>query len=487
MSLTFCARVATKVQMTPTARPRKNTVEFWKSRRLTLSLMALDALGFSASWWAAWELRAWLGTWATGPINDFGPYAAVFPVVVAVGVANSVAFGLYMHRRRLSSLAAWGVLIKAGYHYLLYLMVIGYFWKELDLGRSVIALAGLLAFGYLYVSRAMLRWLKARAIARGEGRVHALILGSGDHAVEVHRALEEHREIGYAVHGYVHHDGDEIAPELGGLARLGESARLPSIIHEHGIEEVFLAVPHLSPDEQLGLIDIAEFPGLRVHLVSDLFGVLTREADVNEIGSFPVVTLRDGYVPWHQALAKRTFDLVASCVGVAIWMLFFHWWIALAIRRDSPGPVFFRQERVGLRGRRFMIWKYRTMRIDADQYAKAPTAQDDPRITRFGRWLRHTSLDELPQLWNVLTGEMSIVGPRPEMPFLVERYAAWQRRRLDVKPGITGLWQVIGRKNLPLHLNIEYDFYYIKNQSLLLDIEILIRTVPAVLKGRGAF
>lgn len=473
--------------MNTTPRTRNTPVEFWKSRRLTLLLMAVDALGFSSAWWAAWELRAWLGTWATGPINDFGPYAAVFPVVVAVGVANSIAFGLYMHRRRLSSLAAWGVLIKAGYHYLLYLMVIGYFWKELDLGRSVIALAGLFGFGHLYLSRGLLRWLKSRALARGEGRVHAVILGSGDHAVEVFRALEEHREIGYTVHGYVRHAGDAVAPGLDRLECLGSSQNLPAILHRHGADEVFLALPHLSPDEQLSLIDIAEFPGLRVHLVTDLFGVLTREADVNEIGSFPVVTLRDGYVPWHQALAKRTFDLVASLAGVMVWMLFFHWWIALAIKRDSPGPVFFRQERVGLRGRRFMIWKYRTMRIDADKYAKAPVAQDDPRITPFGRWLRHTSLDELPQLWNVLCGEMSIVGPRPEMPFLVEQYAAWQKRRLDVKPGITGLWQVIGRKNLPLHLNIEYDFYYIKNQSLLLDIEILLRTVPAVIKGRGAF
>jgi lipopolysaccharide/colanic/teichoic acid biosynthesis glycosyltransferase len=127
------------------------------------------------------------------------------------------------------------------------------------------------------------------------------------------------------------------------------------------------------------------------------------------------------------------------------------------------------------------------MRTDADPYAVAPTDPDDSRITPSGRFLRRTSLDELPQLLNVLRGEMSMVGPRPEMPFIVEKYEPWQRRRLDVKPGITGLWQVIGRKNLPLHLNMEYDLYYIKNQSLLLDIEILLKTVPAVLMGRGAF
>jgi lipopolysaccharide/colanic/teichoic acid biosynthesis glycosyltransferase len=127
------------------------------------------------------------------------------------------------------------------------------------------------------------------------------------------------------------------------------------------------------------------------------------------------------------------------------------------------------------------------MRTETDPYCPAPTESDDPRVTRFGRFLRRTSLDELPQLLNVLRGEMSLVGPRPEMPFIVEKYEPWQRRRLDVKPGITGLWQVIGRKNLPLHLNMEYDLYYIKNQSLLLDIEILLKTIPAVFMGRGAF
>jgi exopolysaccharide biosynthesis polyprenyl glycosylphosphotransferase len=467
--------------------PKRQGTEFWKSRWLTVLLMAFDLAGFSAVWWLAYELRVWLGTWATGPINDFAPYAAVFPLVVALGMANAVVFGLYMHRRRVSSIARWGILIRAGYHYLLCLMVVGYFWKELDLGRSVIVLAGLLGFLHLYISRTLFRSLKESALAEGKGRVRAIVLGSGALAVEVNRSLDEHRDIGYDVVGYVRYDGDEVAPELAGLACLGTSDQLPSILHTKQVEEIFLAVPHLTPDEQLNLINVAEFPGLRIHLVSDLFGVLTREGNVNEIGSFPVVTLRDGYVPWHQALAKRTFDLAASIVGIALWLVLFHWWIALKIRLDSPGPIFFSQDRVGRGGSRFRIWKYRTMRTDAAAYAVAPTLESDPRITRFGKWLRHTSLDELPQLWNVFIGEMSIVGPRPEMPFIVENYEAWQRRRLDVKPGVTGLWQVIGRKNLPLHLNMEYDFYYIKNQSLLLDIEILIRTVPAVIKGRGAF
>jgi lipopolysaccharide/colanic/teichoic acid biosynthesis glycosyltransferase len=135
----------------------------------------------------------------------------------------------------------------------------------------------------------------------------------------------------------------------------------------------------------------------------------------------------------------------------------------------------------------FQIYKFRTMHSDVEQYAVAPHAANDSRITPFGHWLRATSLDELPQLFDVLLGRMSLVGPRPEMPFIVDTYDAWQRRRLGVKPGITGLWQILGRKDLPMHENLQYDFYYIRNRSLAHDLSIMVRTVGAVLSRRGAF
>jgi exopolysaccharide biosynthesis polyprenyl glycosylphosphotransferase len=460
----------------------------WKSNALTAILLAGDVLGFSAAWYLAYELRELLGrAEILVPINEFLPYAKVFPLVVGLGIANAAAFGLYLHRRRVSTLTRWGSLLKAGYHYLLYLMVVGYFFKELDLGRLVILFAALLAFGWLWGSRALLRRMKEAALLRGEGRVRALIVGTGDLAVEVLTSLRQHPDIGYEVVGLARHGESAPAAGLDGYPVLGEASDIEQLLARHHIEEVFVAVPHIDADEQLHLIAMAERPGLRIHLVSDLFGVLARDADVREIGQFPVVTLRDARLAAHEAVVKRLLDLLFGIAGLVVWILFFHWWIALRIRRDSPGPVFFVQERVGLHGRRFRILKYRTMHTDAAAYAIAPTEEGDPRITRFGQWLRRTSLDELPQLWNVLKGDMSLVGPRPEMPFIAEKYTPWQRRRLDVKPGITGLWQVIGRKNLPLHLNMEYDLYYVKNQSLLLDLEILLRTLPAVVQGRGAY
>ncbi len=158
---------------------------------------------------------------------------------------------------------------------------------------------------------------------------------------------------------------------------------------------------------------------------------------------------------------------------------------ALAVRLESPGPAFFCQERVGLRGRRFRVFKLRTMTVDSPTFGPKPTSWDDDRVTRVGRFLRRSSLDELPQLLNVLRGEMSLVGPRPEQPFLVERYAPWQRERLEVLPGMTGWWQINGRKQ-PMHEHVEEDLFYVRHRSHWLDLRILARTVQAVWGGNGA-
>ncbi|MDK2972146.1 MAG: hypothetical protein PWP23_1901 [Candidatus Sumerlaeota bacterium] len=460
----------------------------WKTHWPGAFLVLADVFGFFVAWKGAYFARVWMNPWMDLPINEALPYWQVSALMVAVGVLNCGLFGMYRVRGRLAALTRWDQLLKAGYHYLLYLMVVGYFLKELDLGRSVIFLAALFAFLYLYASRSLLRSIKARSFAKGHGLVRTAIVGTGKLAREVKESLHHHPEVGFELAGFIRHPNDpEDEAVRNGLPVIGGSEDVDDIVHDYAIEELFIAVPHLSPTEQLNLISLGRTRGLRIQLVSNLFGVITARAKVDEIAAFPVISLRDGHLSSVQGFVKRTFDLAVGTLGVLLWLLLFHWWIALWIRSDSKGPVIFRQTRVGRDGVPFELLKYRTMHTEAKKYETAPTSPEDPRITRAGRWLRKTSLDELPQLVNVMRGEMSMVGPRPEMPFIVEQYQEWEKRRLDVKPGITGLWQVIGRKNLPLHLNMEYDFYYIMNQSVLLDIEILIRTVPAVLKGKGAF
>lgn len=185
-------------------------------------------------------------------------------------------------------------------------------------------------------------------------------------------------------------------------------------------------------------------------------------------------------------LFKRALDIVGSMIALALFLPF---WILIIIliRLDSKGPAIFSHERAGLNGKKFRLYKFRTMHADVGAQEYAPATADDKRVTRIGKFLRHTSLDEVPQFWNVLIGSMSLVGPRPEMTFIVEKYNELQKKRLLVKPGLTGLWQIYGRKDIPLHENAEYDYWYILHRSLGLDLLILLKTITVVVTGKGAY
>ena len=182
---------------------------------------------------------------------------------------------------------------------------------------------------------------------------------------------------------------------------------------------------------------------------------------------------------------KRVFDFAAALLLLILLLPAFAL-IAVLVKVDSPGPALFRQDRIGRHGRKFVLWKFRSMQIDVPKYARSPTTDKDPRLTRMGRLIRRISVDELPQLVSVLKGEMSLVGPRPEMPFIVDRYMHAERRRLAIKPGITGLWQISSCRAHPIHENLQYDLHYIRNQNLILDLSILLRTVVALVNGQGA-
>lgn len=183
---------------------------------------------------------------------------------------------------------------------------------------------------------------------------------------------------------------------------------------------------------------------------------------------------------------KRAADIALSLLGIVVLSPFMIL-IGTIIRADSKGKALFVQERVGRNGKKFMMYKFRTMHRDSSGQEFAPKSSQDERVTRFGKFLRRTSLDELPQLFNILSGEMAVVGPRPEMPFIVQNYTDLQRARLLVKPGLTGLWQLAGRKDLPLHENVEFDLYYIEKQSLALDLIIFLKTFSVVFSGKGAY
>ncbi len=278
---------------------------------------------------------------------------------------------------------------------------------------------------------------------------------------------------------------------------VGSAEELPRLIKEHEVDIVVIALPENRAREVESLVYKLESLPVRIYLVPDMLKIHLINADVERFGDVFVIGVREPVIRGHVRVAKRLLDLTVSLVGLMLcWPILLVTWIA--IRLDSPGPAIFAPERVGENGRIFRMLKFRTMFVgaaNASPPASTTDAQgnpifklkDDPRVTRVGKWLRRTSLDELPQLFNVLKGEMSLVGPRPEQPFITEEYDHWQWQRLSVPPGVTGWWQVSGRSDIPMHLNTQYDIYYVRNWSIFLDLRILWRTVGVVIKGRGAY
>ncbi len=321
----------------------------------------------------------------------------------------------------------------------------------------------------------------------------ALIVGDLPAA---HRLADEFARrpwTGLSVVGYI---SDETS-EGNGLAYLGKVETVNAVVGTHQIDEVIFALPPQQHDRVARLsLDLLQHP-VMVHTVPGVLDLTFARTPVETVDGIPLISLRESALTPPQRVFKRMFDIGASSLLLLLLspvMLL----IAVLIRLESEGSVFFLQERIGEQGRRFKMIKFRSMYQDADQRWHEVARRDengnlvhkssgDPRVTRAGRKLRRTSLDELPQLINVLRGEMSLVGPRPEMPYIAAEYEPWQWQRFRVPPGITGWWQVNGRSDKPMHLHTEDDLYYIQNYSFWLDLRILLKTIVVVWQGHGAY
>jgi exopolysaccharide biosynthesis polyprenyl glycosylphosphotransferase len=352
----------------------------------------------------------------------------------------------------------------------------------------------LLLLGY----RAILRitdQLTGRTRPGGENRV--LVVGAGELGQRVARLIHDHSRWGFELVGFLDDDKVKQGQTIEGVKVLEKIYAVREAVEEHNIGEVWIALPVYAYDRiNLVMYELEQLP-VRIKVVPDYFSLALVQAKADVLGGIPIIGLRDPVIEGLPRLIKRIFDILATSlllIPLAPLMLL----IAILIRIDSRGPSVFRQRRAGENGRPFGMLKFRTMTHHADQHQDEVITKnesgevlhkrpEDPRVTRFGRLLRRTSLDELPQLFNVLKGDMSLVGPRPEMPWLVDRYKSWQRKRFAVPQGITGWWQINGRSEKPMHLNTEDDLYYVYNYSLWLDIKILLRTPIAVIRGKGAF
>jgi exopolysaccharide biosynthesis polyprenyl glycosylphosphotransferase len=334
-------------------------------------------------------------------------------------------------------------------------------------------------------------YLRVRNLRRSRRRV--LVVGDSNAAERFADALDSPQWAIFEVAGYVSDAYDAPAK----LPRLGAVGDTPKIVTEQKIDEVIFALPSHKHHQVVQLsLELLQQP-VMVHMTPGVLDLAFARTSVETVGGIPLISLRESALTEPQRILKRIFDLVAS-LGLLLLFLPVMTFIALLIRLESPGTIIFTQERIGENGRRFRMIKFRTMYADAEaQWAKVASRDengnviykqsDDPRITPLGQKLRRTSLDELPQLFNVLLGQMSLVGPRPEIPYVAAEYQPWQWQRFRVPPGITGWWQVNGRSNKPMHLHTQEDLYYIQNYSFWLDLRILMKTVVVVLQGRGAY
>jgi exopolysaccharide biosynthesis polyprenyl glycosylphosphotransferase len=379
-----------------------------------------------------------------------------------------------------------------------------------------VGIVGLVMMGLLFLAfRELSRWLFLtflvtdwcfllgwRVVARlmfkvGRSTVReqqVLIIGAGRVGRRVGQMIQKYHWMGLNLVGYL---DDDPRKQNGDLPVLGCLEEARQIITQRNIEDVVIALPQKAYGQINKLAFTLHDMPVHVRVVPDYFSLALYRATVDDFGGLPMINLRDPALNDVQRLVKRIFDLTLGgflFVLVAPWLLL----IGLLIWLDSTGPIILRQQRVGENGRLFAMYKFRSM-VDGAERLQAQVNEvnekgqlihkkaNDPRVTRIGRVLRRTSLDELPQLLNVLKGDMSLVGPRPELPWLLDQYQPWQHKRLAVPQGMTGWWQINSRAEKLMHLYTEDDIYYIQNYSLWLDIYILLKTPWVVVRGKGAY
>jgi len=355
---------------------------------------------------------------------------------------------------------------------------------------SFVLLAAVFSLGH----RLIYRWIfKLNSKKQVEER-RVLIAGAGIVGRRLATQIESYSGLGYEVVGFVD-DNPELLKKDSKV--LGSIEEIKTVIVEHHIDHVITALPRRAYGKLDQLVSDVHTLPVRLWVIPDYFHQALSEAKVQEFAGMPMIDLRAPALNHFQRMTKRVFDL-AIILPLLIILLPLLAVIALLIKLDSPGPAFYISKRMKENGEQFGMIKFRTMRVNADQQLQQIMQKDkdgnlvhkrpdDPRVTKIGKFLRKTSLDELPQLFNILNGDMSLIGPRPELPELVNLYEPWQRKRFTVPQGVTGWWQVNGRSDKPMHLNTQDDLYYIQHYSIWLDLQILLKTILVVIRGKGAF
>jgi len=377
--------------------------------------------------------------------------------------------------------------ITAAYVLFMFVLVFGHF----ALSRYVVAMSYVFSVGLLLIVKTCLYHMQPfhGSVFNGLAQQRVLIYGAGELGQALYREMANSPKLGILPVGFIDDNpakADKVYYQSGfktskGISVLGTLKDIERLKEQLDIREVYIAISNVDRLKLTYIIETVREQGMKTFFVPNLYRFYRQNIQVSQIGQIPVVAEDEAYNQRY-LYVKRCLDLCLSLIVLAVLSPLFLL-IPLLIKADSKGPVFFKQDRVGKDGKIFRIYKFRSMFVTVDPYAVNPLAHSDPRITRTGRFLRKSSLDELPQIINVLEGHMSLVGPRPEMPFIVKDYNDTHRERLKVPPGITGLWQLSGDRKKAIHENMDYDLYYVRNLSLSLDIAILLETLMFAFKG----
>jgi len=459
------------------------------ARLLEQVMLATDLLLVAGCWLLAYFIRFYVaGPPAFRDIPYLEPYLLMLlPILVVWGIAFR-AFDLYRPRRIGSRLSEVADIAKASSVGALVLVtVMTFFFREYDYSRVVIVYFWILSIAVVSFSRAAFREGLRVARRLGYNQRYALVVGGGDLAAGVVQRLRARPDTGIRILGLVSDDKRAAA----GAPPLGGFADLRAVLDSHQVDHVILALPHEDYGRLGGLLEAIGDEPVTIHVVPDLGRFTSLRGGVEEFEGLPFVHLRESPLYGWNRIAKRIFDAVFS-LAVVVLLSPVLLALAVAVKLTSPGPVLYGQERMGLDGQRFRMLKFRTMRVDAERETGPVWApRGDARRTPIGSFLRRFSLDELPQFVNVLRGEMSVVGPRPERPVFVERFrqtVPGYMLRHKVKSGVTGWAQVHGlRGNTSLETRIEYDIEYIERWSFWLDLKIVGLTVVRVLFDRNAY
>ena len=450
------------------------------SRLVENLALAGDLFLIALCWISAYVVRFYLL-----PVTDVPPFRVyalqLVPILIVWGVAFRT-FDLYRPNRLGSRVSEWFDVAKAStLGALILVSIMTFVFRGYDYSRLVILLFLAQSIVAVSLARAALREGLRFARRHGYNLRYAIVVGGGEPAAEVLRVLNRRRDVGIFVLGLLS-DKREV-PE--NVKWLGGVEDVRAVLDRQQVDIVFIALPHAEASRLTTLLSGIGDEPIAIYLVPDVFSLVPARGGVEEFEMIPFIHLRESRLYGWNRVVKRAFDLVFGALALLVTLPVMLA-ITIALKLTSPGPLLYRQERMGVDGRRFRMLKFRTMRVNAEAETGPVWARaHDPRRTRIGVFLRRTSLDELPQLVNVLRGEMSLVGPRPHPVDDFERYQLEDLQRLEITPGLTGLWQVTARRDPSFQRSMSLDREYIGSWNLWLDFKILCKTMLVVLRGEG--